>query len=237
MCGRYRLTKRRMLEIEDYYGIDDTRELDLWQREFNIPPTEVAPIIFDHKGSRHLVQALWGLISPGTETREEAKKVSTFNARSETLMTKPTFTNAFLRRRCIVPAEAFYEWVGPKGGRQPLSIERADGKLLSMAGLFNYWRSKDATEPPIATFTVVTTMPNNWMARIHNRMPVVLQDNHINSWLDPTTSDPRTLRDLLQPPPEDFLQYHPVSKEMSSARIDEPACAEKIDLDCSSLLK
>jgi putative SOS response-associated peptidase YedK len=115
--------------------------------------TEVAPIIFDHKGTttasmtfgswtcgnenstsrlrRHLVQALWGLISPGTETREEAKKVSTFNARSETLMTKPTFTNVFLRRRCIVPAEAFYEWVGPKGGRQPLSIERADGKLLS----------------------------------------------------------------------------------------------------------
>ena len=69
-------------------------------------------------------------------------------------MTKPTFTNAFLKRRCIVPAEAFYEWVGPKGGRQPLSIERTDGKLLSMAGLFNYWRSKDAKEPPIATFTV-----------------------------------------------------------------------------------
>src|SRR5262245_15021885 len=80
MCGRDRLTKRRMLEIEDYYGIDDVRELDLWQREFNIPPTEVAPIIFDHKGSRHLVQARWGLISSGTESNEEAKKVSTFNA-------------------------------------------------------------------------------------------------------------------------------------------------------------
>ena len=141
------------------------------------------------------------------------------------------------QRRCIVPAEAFYEWVGPKSGRQPLSIQRADGKLLSMAGLFNYWTSKEAGARPIATFTVVTTMPNQWMARIHDRMPVVLKDNQINSWLDPTTSDPRTLTDLLQPPPEDFLQYHPVSKEMSSARIDEPACAEKIDLDCSSLLK
>src|SRR5689334_20721110 len=88
--------------------------------------------------------AVWSLISPGSETREDAKKVSTFNARSETLMTKPTFTNAFLKRRCIVPAETFYEWVGPKGGRQPLSTERTDGKLLSMAGLFNYWRPKDA---------------------------------------------------------------------------------------------
>src|SRR4030095_5049959 len=66
MCGRYRLTKRRMLEIEEYYGIDSIHELDLWRREFNIPPTEVAPIVFDHKGSRHLVQGLWSLVPPGT---------------------------------------------------------------------------------------------------------------------------------------------------------------------------
>ena len=87
-----------MLEIEDYYGIDDIRELDRWQREFNIPPTEMAPIIFDHKEKRHLVQALWGLIASGTESIEEARKVSTFNAKSETLMTRPTFANAFLKR-------------------------------------------------------------------------------------------------------------------------------------------
>src|SRR5262249_33882605 len=135
----------------------------------------------------------------------------------------------------IVPAEAFYEWVGPKSRRQPLSIQRADGKLLSMAGLFNYWRSK-VEAVPIATFTVVTTMPNQWMARIHNRMPVILEDNQINRWLDPTTSDPQKLSDLLKSPPEDFLRYHPVSKELSSARTDEASCAERIDLDCSSLL-
>jgi putative SOS response-associated peptidase YedK len=161
----------------------------------------MAPI-FDHKGSRHLVQAFWSLISPLTESREEARKVSTFNAKAETLITRPTFTNAFLKRRCIVPAEGFYEWVGPKSGRQPLSIQRADGKLLSMAGLFNYWRSKDAKEPPTATFTVVTTMPNKWMARIHNRMPVILQDNQIDTWLDPAVSDPQHLGVLLKAPPE-----------------------------------
>src|SRR5499426_1017087 len=106
-----------------------------------------------------------------------------------------------------------------------------------MAGLFNYWRPKDAPDSPIATFTVVTTMPNKWMARIHNRMPVILQDNQINSWLDPTTSDPQKLSELFKFPPEDFLQCHAVSKELSSARVEEPACAAKIDLDCSSLLK
>ena len=225
-----------MLEIEEYYGIDDIRELDLWQREFNIPPTEVAPIIFDHKGSRHLVQAVWSLISPSTESMEEARKVSTFNAKAETLMTKPTFTNAFLKRRCIVPAEAFYEWVGPKGARQPLSIQRADGKFLSMAGLFNYWRAKEPEGPPVATFTIVTTMPNQWMARIHNRMPVILQDSQINSWLD-TTTDSKSLSDLLKAPPEGFLDCYPIAKSINSSKADDPGSAERIDLDYTTLLQ
>jgi putative SOS response-associated peptidase YedK len=79
----------------------------------------------------------------------------------------------------MVPAEAFYEWVGPKGRRQPLSIGRAGGKLLSLAGLFNYWKPKDSEGSPIATFTVITTAPNQWMTRIHNRMPAILQDDQI----------------------------------------------------------
>jgi putative SOS response-associated peptidase YedK len=150
-------------------------------------------------------------------------------------MTRPTFTNAFLKRRCIVPAEAFYEWVGPKGARQPLSIQRADGKLLSMAGLFNYWRSKDTEAPPIATFILVTTMPNQWMARIHNRMPVILQDDQINRWLD-QTSEPKQLSEMLTAPPEGFLDCYPVSRSINSAKLDEPDFAERIDLDYARLL-
>ena len=115
MCGRYRLTQRRMLEIEQDYHIDSIHELDLWEREFNIPPTEVAPIVFDHKESRHLVQGLWSLVPPGTPTLEEIRRISTFNAKSETLAVRPLFKIPFLKRRCVVPAEAFYEWVGPKG--------------------------------------------------------------------------------------------------------------------------
>jgi len=236
MCGRYRLTKRRLLEIEEYYGVEDIRDLDLWEREFNIPPGEMAPIIFDHKGSRHLVQALWGLRSSWTESPEQANRVSTFNAKAETLIAKPAFKDAFLRRRCIVPAEAFYEWVGPKSGRQPLSIGRVDGRLLSLAGLFNYWKARDSAGPSIATFTVVTTTPNQWMARIHNRMPALLPDNQINAWLDPTIADSAKLAELLKAPPENFLECYPVSKEMSSARVDHPACVEKIELDYLSLL-
>ena len=95
-----------------------------------------------------------------------------------------------------MPAEAFYEWVGPKKERQPLNIARADGKLLSMAGLFNYWKPAASEGRPMLTFTVVTTAPSRWMARIHNRMPVILQDNQIDTWLDPTVSDPGQLSQL-----------------------------------------
>jgi putative SOS response-associated peptidase YedK len=125
------------------------------------------------------------------------------------------------------------EWVGPKGRRQPLSIGRADGKLLSMAGLFNYWKPKDSEGSPIATFTVVTTAPNQWMTR----MPAILQDDQIEQWVDPTASDPHQLVELLKSPPEDFLDCYPVSKEMSSVRIDDPTFAGRIEADYVSLLK
>ena len=124
-------------------------------------------------------------MGPWAESLEHANQASTFNAKAETLTDRPAYRNAFLKRRCVVPAEAFYEWVGPKKERQPLNIARADGKLLSMAGLFNYWKPAASKGRPMLTFTVVTTAPNQWMARIHNRMPVILQDDQIDTWLDP----------------------------------------------------
>lgn len=237
MCGRYRLTRRRQLEIEHYYGVDEVNDLDIWERQSNIPPTEMAPIILQSEGRRRLTAAFWSLMRPWAETLEHANKVSTFNAKAEKLTEKPTFQSAFLKRRCIVPAEAFYEWVGPKGKKQPLSISRGDGKFLSMARLFSYWKPRKSPGMPIPTFTVVTTIPSRWMARIHNRMPIILQEDEIKTWLDPAISNPETLTQLLAAPPEDFLDYYPVSKMMSSGRIDTPECADRIDADVQPLLK
>jgi putative SOS response-associated peptidase YedK len=110
-----------------------------------------------------------------------------------------------------------------------------DGKLLSLAGLFNYWKPATSQGRPILTFTVVTTAPNRWMVRIHNRMPAVLQDDQIDTWLDPTVSDPRHLS--LKPPPEDFLGCYPVSRKVNSVRLDESKYAERIDLDHVPLLR
>ena len=175
-------------------------------------------------------------MGPWADSLEHANTASTFNAKAETLTDRPAYRNAFLKRRCVLPAEAFYEWVGPKKERQPLNIARKDRKLLSMAGLFNYWKPAASQGRPMLTFTVVTTAPSQWMARIHNRMPVILQDDQIDTWLDPTVSDPQQLSQLLKAPPEDFLDCYPVSREMNSVREDLPANAERIDVDYSALL-
>jgi len=225
-----------MLEIEQYYEIDDLEDLESWKREYNIPPREMTPVVLAADGCRRLTVGLWSLMASWAESLEHANRASTFNAKAETLNERPTFRNAFLKRRCVVPAEAFYEWVGPKKERQPLNVRRADGKPLSMAGLFNYW--KPASEGrPMLTFTVVTTPPSRWMARIHNRMPAILRDDQIDAWLDPTVSDPRQLGELLKPTPDSFLDCYPVSRKVNSVRFDEPEYAERIDLDYGLLLQ
>ena len=127
-----------MLEIEHYYSVEDVNDLDIWERQFNIPPREMAPIVFEQNGKRHLTAGLWSLLPPSAKRLDFANEVSTFNAKAETLPEKPTFRNAFLARRCVVPAEAFYEWIGPKRKRQPpphLSSRRElsiDGRALQL---------------------------------------------------------------------------------------------------------
>jgi putative SOS response-associated peptidase YedK len=236
MCGRYRLTRRRLLEIENYYGVDEINDLDIWERQFNIPSREMAPIVFERNGKRGLTAGLWSLLPPSAKRLDFANEVSTFNAKAETLAQKATFRNAFLNRRCIVPAEAFYEWIGPKKKRQPLHISRRDGNFLSMAGLYSYWKPEGSEGRPIPTFTVVTVEPNQWMAKIHNRMPAILPDDGIETWLDPAVSDLDRLSELLKAPPEDFLDSYPVdAKLVNSARIDVPECVNPINPDYTPL--
>jgi len=225
-----------MLEIEQYYDIDDLEDLEIWKREYNIPPREMAPVVLESNGKRSLTAGLWSLMGPWADSLEHANKASTFNAKAETLTERPAYRNAYLERRCVVPAEAFYEWVGPRKERQPLNIARKDGKLLSMAGLFNYWKPAVSQSRPMLTFTVVTTAPSQWMSRIHNRMPVILQDDQIDTWLDPTVSDPQQLDHLLKAPPEGFLDCFAISRQINSVKFDGPEYAKEIALDYTGLL-
>ena len=115
MCGRYRLTKRRMLEIEDYYGIED---LEIWKGEYNIPLREMVSAVLEAHGKRRLAAGLWSLLGPWAESLEKANQASTFNAKAETLAERPAYCKRVPETQLyFVPAEAFYEWVGPKKER------------------------------------------------------------------------------------------------------------------------
>jgi len=136
-----------MLEIEDYYGVDEVIDLEMWKREFNIPPREMAPAVLEAHGMRRLTAGLWSLMGPWADSLEHVNKASTFNAKAETLTERPAYRNALVKRRCVVPAEAFYEWVGPKKERQPLNIGRADGQALDGKAV-QLLEASELTGPP-----------------------------------------------------------------------------------------
>jgi putative SOS response-associated peptidase YedK len=144
-----------------------------------------------------------------------------FNARAETLTASPAFRDALLRKRCLVPVDGFYEWRREGSERQPYSIGRADGRPLVLAGLWAGWRDP-ATETIRRTFTIVTTTPNDTMATIHDRMPVMLDDDHWHAWLDPSVSDAGELLAILDGARGPDLAITAVSRLVNDVRNDGP---------------
>jgi putative SOS response-associated peptidase YedK len=144
-----------------------------------------------------------------------------FNARAETLAASPAFRDSLRRKRCLVPVESFYEWRREGAVRQPYSIGRADGRPLVLAGLWSGWRDP-RTDTVRRTFTIVTTRPNETMAEIHDRMPVMLDDAVWATWLDPTLADPGELMGLLEPGDGPELLLRPVSQLVNNVRNDGP---------------
>ena len=226
MCGRYQIERRRLLEIEQFYGVDDVNDLDIWNGSSISHLAKWLRLSSGRDGHRRLTAGFWSLLPPWANRLDYASGITTFNAKAETLA-RSHRSRTLSERRCIVPAEAFYEWVGPKGKKQPLHISRRDGNFLSMAGLFNYWKSTVSGGRPIPTFSIVTTEPNQWMARIHNRMPVILQDDQIETWLDLSVSNQDKLNEFLKALPEDFLDCYPVDpKLLNSGLVDKPECSQ-----------
>ncbi len=173
----------------------------------NIPPRPAiwprdrAPIVrLGRDGGRELLMAGWGLVPFWAKDDKIASQ--TFNARSETVDAKPAFREAFKRRRCLVPANAYYEWEGPKGAKRVVQFTVRDQPLFAMAGLWE--RNEKVGEGPLETFTIVTTDPNSVAAAVHNRMPVVLAPDDWAVWLDPETP-PQEARALLTACPDDWL--------------------------------
>lgn len=225
MCGRYVL-KSSPQRLREVFGIEgpDTARSEEWRPRYNLAPMQKAPIVRLVEGRRHLDLLQWGLIPSWAQDPALGNRL--INARSETAATKPAFRAAFKSRRCIVPADGFYEWQQQPSGKQPFSIHRPDGQLLAMAGLWEHWMPPDATEP-LLTFTILTTEANDLMRSLHDRMPVVLQEEDLARWLDPTAK-PVDLQALMRPKEEVGWEAYPVSRAVGNVRNDQEALLEPV---------
>lgn len=195
MCGRYVL-KSNPQRIREAFGIEgpDTAHSEEWRPRYNLAPQQDAPVIRLMEGQRHLDLLHWGLIPRWAKDAGIGNRL--INARSETVAEKPAFRAAFKTRRCIVPADGFYEWQQQASGKQPFYIHRKDDALLAMAGLWEHWTSPDGEL--MQSFTILTTEANTWMRALHDRMPVILEGAEVGRWLD-TGSKADDLRGMLRP--------------------------------------
>ena len=215
MCARYSLITP-VVEIVRLFNLP----LDTAPRapRYNIAPTQQVPVVVSAPGGRALRDLRWGLIP--FWAKDASKPM--INARSETAAEKPTFRGSMRHRRCLVPADGFYEWQGPAGKKQPFLFSPPGGGPLAFAGLWERWTGSDGA--PLDTFAILTTAANAVVAPVHDRMPVILPPDAWAAWLDPATTDAAALRPLLVPAPDELLTARPLSKHVSSVRNDDPAC-------------
>lgn len=212
MCGRYALFGPVSRLREQFDAIVDEFE---FEPRYNAAPTQWLPVIRQRPSGERVVHLLrWGLVP--SWAKDEAIGHRLFNARAETVAEKPSFRSAYRKRRCIVPANGFYEWKAVAGGKQPYYIHAAGDQLLALAGLWEYWRRpEDGTR--IDTFTILTTDANTVMQAVHERMPVILGSDTCRAWLN-AGSDPADLSSLLHPLKDVALALHPVSQAVGNVR-------------------
>jgi putative SOS response-associated peptidase YedK len=227
MCGRYTLAAPSDL-VEDLFSIDGPNELSA---RFNIAPTQEAPVVLvepEHSPSRRLEQFRWGLVPFWAKDRSLGDRM--INARSETVAEKPAYRASFKKRRCLVVADGFYEWQATGGPKQPYFFRLKSGQPFAMAGLWDRW-DKASDENPLQTYTILTTGPNEVVAPVHHRMPVILQPSEYESWLDPQNQDGTELKELLVSSPAEQMEALPVSTYVNNPANEGPRCIEPISLN------
>jgi putative SOS response-associated peptidase YedK len=216
MCGRF-AQQRPTAELAVLFDAEPL--VDDPGGHFNLAPTDPAAVVVERGDRRAITTYRWGLLPFwATDPRGAARRI---NARAETVATSPAFADSFRRRRCIVPADGFYEWQRDGSVRRPFYIRRRDGGPLALAGLWSGWRDP-ATDTVRRTFAIVTTTPNEPIARLHDRMPVVLEPGAWKLWLDPDLADVGELHGLLRPSPGDAIEIVPVRPLVNDVRNDGP---------------
>jgi putative SOS response-associated peptidase YedK len=212
MCGRYALYGSPA-RLKEHFGT--TNELDLKPR-FNIAPTQTAPVVqIDEAGNRVFTDARWGLIPSWVKDTQELQHP--INAKAETAAIKPMFRHAYRTSRVLVPSDAFYEWQAVTDGKQPWLIHLKDNEPMGMGGLLEHWQGP---EGEVTTFTILTIDANPLMAKIHDRMPVIIRPEDYAAWIDTTFTDVIKIQAMAQPYPERFMEAYPVSRKVNSPQHD-----------------
>ena len=225
VCGRYRLSRRKQI-LEEYF---DTAPWDEeWAPRYNVAPTQPVPVVRQHPKDpiRHLSLMKWGLIPSWAKSPSIAS--STINAKSETAATRPAFRDPMKFRRCLIPADGFYEWKRTGNRKQPFCFEVGTGELFAFAGLWDGWKRPDGNWT--RTCTILTTTPNVLTSTVHDRMPVILEPNAYDLWLNPRMSDVGVLTALLKPYDAELMHGYPVGKRVNSAANDDEECSRRVEI-------
>lgn len=218
MCGRFTLTTN-LGAIAARFGV--ARFLEEFGARYNIAPTQTVIVVNDDS-TRHLIQMRWGLIPSWAKDPAIGNRM--INARAETVATKPAFRVALRKRRCVIPADGFYEWQQVGRRKQPVYITLKTREPFSFAGLWETWTAPDGKE--IRSCTIITTEANELLKPIHERMPVILTKDAEAVWFDPTIQDPERLLPLLTAYPAEEMEAYPVSTKVNSPTNDGSECIQ-----------
>lgn len=225
MCGRYRLTAKERY-IRDHFGLESDVS---WAPRWNIAPAQPVAVIRQNpkEPKRTFGLVRWGLIPYWAKDASIGFK--TINAMSETAAEKPAFRDAMSRRRCLIPADGFYEWlrVGVKE-KQPYSFGMMDDSVFAFAGLWERWR--DPAGEALETCTILTTKPNSLVADVHDRMPLILRQEDYDLWLDPGVTNVALVAECLKPFHSGLMKKYPVSVRVNRPENDDPECAREVPI-------
>lgn len=217
MCGRYGLTTPE--KMEEHYGL--TGLTQTFKPRYNVSPTQKMPVI---DLPQHVEEMYWGLIP--FWARDIKKIKPQINARAEGIENKPMFRKPFRLQRCLVPATGFFEWKQSKDGKIPYYFKLKNSKIFSFAGLYDIWKNDKGEE--VKSYTIITTMPNETVGKVHNRMPVMLEKEGEEGWINPDETEPERLLSYLKPFPDELMESYPVSTAVNIPSNDVASILEPL---------
>jgi putative SOS response-associated peptidase YedK len=221
MCGRYAIVLAGDGTLQRRFSLEELP--DDPQPRFNAAPTQTLPVVTRNSPNR-VEMMRWGLIPSWAKDPSIGSRM--INARAETVAEKPAFRKPLRSQRCLVPASGFFEWKREGGGKTPHFIHLPGEPLFAFAGLYDVWRDPDGQV--VKSYTILTTEPNDLMADIHNRMPVILRREDEGEWLSPEDTEPEHLLPLLRPYPASEMATYPVSRMVNSPSNDTPDILRRV---------